>query len=161
RLVADRQGAQLAKWMRSIEEQIRKLATAARANKTDVRNGYTRWKTSTGNLPSVTIGADAAEDDVAIWCYTSGADGGATYVGETNTGAPPLCRLSNAEDVDSALSGGGGRLDRPLIASAWQQHTYVNSCNRGRPTTPSGTYTTLWRAYLPCTSGGIFTHIAV
>lgn len=153
--------ADIAKWMRDVDNQLRKLATAARANKTDVRNGFTSWKTSTGDSPRVTIGADAEDDDVAIWCYPSGAGGGNMYFGTSDSGASAQFRVSNPDGGDRVLNVYRGRMYNPLIATAWQQHTNVIIDNRGRPTTTSGTYDTLWRAFLPCTSGGIFTQVDV
>lgn len=146
-------------WMRRVDEQLRKLGTAARANFTDVRGGFTRWKLDTGNYPQVGIGASTNATDVGIYLYDDDEDLTAYFGTAVGTGVHLL--IDNDDKTRAVLNIVGGIMFTPLLATAWQQGTNVNIDTQGRPTTVSATYETLWRAYLPCTAGGISTQVDV
>lgn len=157
----DRAVAELAAKLASLERQIRTLATAARANFTDVRGGYTRWLLSNGsNTPSVRIGAAAGDADVGIWVNDD--DGAVVGYFGTAGGKGGRLNLPNDDQSASALVIDGGKMYAPLISCAWQKDpAFTDYSASGYAVTADSAYERMWTALLPVTSGGIVSSVRV
>lgn len=154
--------------MRRVDEQLRKLATAARAPFTDVRGGFTKWLLDDGEpLPYVGIGATATAENVALYVKTTGDIGGDSngqiFIGTGDSGATALLNVGNPDD-DGTVGGAtdratfriiGGVMYAPLISCAWQHDPLTALNSTGYASVSSGTYTRCWTAVLPITSGAI------
>lgn len=174
-----------------MKRRLAALETAPRANMTSVRNGYTQWYVGdTEVLPVLQIGMDHEENDVAVLINTAEASP-AGYFGSQSAGGGVVVGLISSSSLLQVmnLAGGGFRVTSavgevdvwlspnasngalldvtsnemyaPLLATAWQADPFVTRDGFGRPRSDSGTYTTVWRTWLPVTADTVASQIYV
>lgn len=142
----------LAERLARVERELHALATAPRANRTSVQDGFTRWLTAEGTAPRIIIGASGTAGDVVLG--VSGNNGvGRITISSFEDHAD--FALGNPDDSTATLRVLKGKMHTPLISCAWQVGTNVNIDAQGRPTNNTATYVELWQTVLPVTSGRV------
>lgn len=145
--------------MRRVDEQLRKLGTAARATMTDLKGGRIRFLPKSGaDHPRVTVGAGNG-DDAGI--SMTDEDGEAYFEVGASTGRG-LMRYKNPDNSGDVLLISDGKVFGPLISCAWQFDPLGADWHaEGYAEVTGGTYSRCWSSFLPITSGAIISSIVV
>lgn len=134
----------------ALEERFMELATARRAQRTSVREGYTEWLPGSGGA-RIRIGADDPDGNVTLTVVdTLGRD--AIVIG-TRTDGSAYIRALNPDGEMDAFSITAGQGSFPPALAGWMRRLNDASLDwNGAPPTNSPVFQMLWSTMLPITS---------
>lgn len=137
-----------------LRRRLHALETAPQSNIVSLLDGQFLFRTASDENVQALMGTDGEGDDIGFWAFVEHAGAAAVrcYVGTGSDGLDGLISARNRDGrlIFYALSATG--LERPVVPCPWVKNPAVPADSRGNASTASGSYDTLWRSYLNCST---------